>query len=77
MRQFAPLPLKIDFLSTIFEEKAYISLTITNSETGSKEKQSHLIFEKDSEYFDLWLDKELVNADQRSQLIDSIMNLQT
>ena len=68
----APMPKYVEYLSMLFENRAFISVAITDPEADTRAEQSHTLFEKDSIWFDIWLDKALVSEEERNSLLSAV-----
>ena len=69
----AQTPKYVEYLSMLSDSKAYISVAITDPENDPRAEQSHTLFEKDTLWFDIWVDKELVTEEERDNLLKAVI----
>lgn len=73
LRSFASPPLFAEYVNMHFDGIAYISLQISDYETGPVSSQSHTLFNQDTVCFDYWVDKALVTNEERDSIFKSIL----
>lgn len=73
LKSFASPPLFADYINMYFDGIAYITLQISDRETGPVSNQSHTLFERDAVCFDYWVDSALVTDEERDSIFKSIL----
>lgn len=72
LRDIAPFPLLVEYISMYDNRDAYISLKITDPETDQVSEQSHHLFLKDETYFDFWVDTSIVSNEERDSIFKAV-----
>lgn len=65
-------PIRAQYFANVWDNKLYVSLTLENFETGEQQEQSHCLFESESECFDIWVDRALVDDEDRDFLFKTV-----
>ena len=65
-------PIRIQYFANVWDNKLYVSLTLENFETGEQQEQSHCLFDSESECFDIWVDRALVDDEDRDFLFKTV-----
>lgn len=73
LKSFASPPLFVDYINMYFGGFAYITLQISDYETGPVSNQCHTLFNQDAVCFDYWVDDALVTDEERGSIFKSIL----
>lgn len=72
LKSIAAHPIFVQYLATAWDNKLYVSLSLENIETGERQEQSHCLFESGKECFDIWIDRALVDDENRDYLFETV-----
>ncbi len=73
LKSFASYPLFVEYINMHSDGIAYISLRISDYETGPVSNQCHTLFNQDAVCFDYWVDNSLITDEERGSIFKSIL----